>query len=134
MLDWKAKFEAALGYHDFLSRYGRPEQDIPRWQRVYDHVRLEEPQRSLLRGFVRQMNVLCLAGAWCGDCVQQGPLLQRIAEAADRHARTAQIDMAFLRPRRPHRGSGAIGCESYNQSARGRGNFACSISRSAKPG
>ena len=27
------------------------------------------------------MNVLIVSGIWCGDCVQQCPLLQRIAEA-----------------------------------------------------
>lgn len=28
------------------------------------------------------MHVLCLAGAWCGDCVLQGPILQRVSEAS----------------------------------------------------
>ena len=28
------------------------------------------------------MKVLCLAGAWCGDCVNQCPIFQRFAEAA----------------------------------------------------
>ena len=27
------------------------------------------------------MRVLCISGIWCGDCVQQGPLLERIAQA-----------------------------------------------------
>jgi len=27
------------------------------------------------------MHVLCLSGIWCGDCAQQLPLLQRIADA-----------------------------------------------------
>jgi hypothetical protein len=27
------------------------------------------------------MNILCLAGAWCGDCVNACPIFQRIAEA-----------------------------------------------------
>jgi hypothetical protein len=27
------------------------------------------------------MNVIVLTGIWCGDCAQQGPLIQRIAEA-----------------------------------------------------
>jgi thiol-disulfide isomerase/thioredoxin len=36
------------------------------------------------------MNVLCLAGAWCGDCINQCPIFQRIAEATD------QIALRFL--------------------------------------
>ena len=36
------------------------------------------------------MNVLCLTGAWCGDCVNQCPILQRFAEAS------SKIDLRFL--------------------------------------
>jgi hypothetical protein len=36
------------------------------------------------------MKVLCLAGAWCGDCVQQCPILQRFAEIS------VVIDLRFL--------------------------------------
>ena len=28
------------------------------------------------------MNVLCLAGAWCGDCIQQCPIFEQFARAA----------------------------------------------------
>ena len=37
------------------------------------------------------MNVLCLAGAWCGDCVEQCPILQRLAEGSSRC-----VDLRFL--------------------------------------
>ncbi|MCP6726345.1 thioredoxin family protein, partial [Klebsiella pneumoniae] len=30
----------------------------------------------------RQMPVLCLAGAWCGDCVNQCPIFEHFAAAA----------------------------------------------------
>jgi thiol-disulfide isomerase/thioredoxin len=51
------------------------------WQAVYDRVALSEMQRSLLASFTRHMPVLVVSGTWCGDCVQQGPLIARIAEA-----------------------------------------------------
>ena len=50
------------------------------WQVVYDRVALSDAQRALLASFTRQMRVLVVSGTWCGDCVQQGPLLARIAE------------------------------------------------------
>jgi hypothetical protein len=28
------------------------------------------------------MHLLCVAGAWCGDCVLQGPILQKIHESS----------------------------------------------------
>ena len=54
------------------------------WQAVYDRVRLTEPQRAEVASFGRDMKVLVVSGSWCGDCVQQGPLLARIAEANPR--------------------------------------------------
>ena len=47
-------------------------------------------QRGLLGGFARRMPVLCLAGAWCGDCVNQCPVFDHFAGAS------ATIDLRFL--------------------------------------
>jgi hypothetical protein len=75
----KGKFNAALPYDRYVAT-GTPEQRR-RWQQVYDAARLTAEQQLLVGGFVRKMNVLGVSGIWCGDCVQQCPLLQRIAEA-----------------------------------------------------
>lgn len=74
----KAKFEAALGYADYL-KTGTDEQQR-RWHTVEPLVQLDDGQKTLLGGFVRTMNVLCISGIWCGDCVQQGPMLDAIAK------------------------------------------------------
>ena len=50
------------------------------WQAVFDSVRLTDAQRAEVASFGREMKVLVVSGIWCGDCVQQGPLLARIAE------------------------------------------------------
>lgn len=47
---------------------------------MYELAKLITPQKQLLAGFEREMKVLAYSGIWCGDCVQQGPLVQRIAE------------------------------------------------------
>jgi thiol-disulfide isomerase/thioredoxin len=78
-MEWAAAFGNALGYKEFLQHHATPEQQA-RWQAVYDKLTLTPAQRELLGGFVREMHVLCVAGAWCGDCVNQCPILGRIAE------------------------------------------------------
>jgi ferredoxin len=72
------KFAAALPYAPYTLT-GTPEQQR-RWKQVYDLARLTDAQKQLVGGFVREMKVLVVSGIWCGDCVQQCPLQQRIAE------------------------------------------------------
>jgi thiol-disulfide isomerase/thioredoxin len=73
------KFNAGLSYDDYLAT-GKPEQQEA-WTGIYNQVQLTADQRKLIAGFTREMHVIISSGIWCGDCVQQGPLLQRIAEA-----------------------------------------------------
>lgn len=82
-------FESALPYDRYL-RTGTDAQR-KRWTQVYDAARLTDAQRELVASFVREMKILIYAGLWCGDCVQQCPLLERIAEAAP-----GKIDLRFL--------------------------------------
>lgn len=80
-MNWRDGYLQGLGYTEFLARYGTP-QHQQRWRTIYDRVHLTDVQRALLQGFVREMSLLCVAGTWCGDCVREGPILQRIAEAS----------------------------------------------------
>jgi thiol-disulfide isomerase/thioredoxin len=86
---WQAAFEEALPYADFLSAHANPEQRN-RWDAFHGQVVLSKAQTELLDGFVRRMPVLVLAGAWCGDCVNQCPIFTRFAEASP------LIDVRFL--------------------------------------
>ena len=88
-MNWEKTFEAGLTYSEFLGKYGTDEQR-QRWAVVYESATLNAEARDLLGGFVRRVNVVCLAGAWCGDCVNQCPILQRIAEASE------TIDLRFV--------------------------------------
>src|SRR5579885_1360310 len=76
-----AKFQAGLPYADFLARYANDGQK-QRWRQVYEQVKLTPAQRELLGSFTRVTNVLCLAGAWCGDCINQCPIFEHFAAAA----------------------------------------------------
>ncbi len=72
-------FAAAQPYGRYVAT-GTAEQQR-RWQQVYAAAALTPEQGALAAGFVREMKVLVVSGIWCGDCVQQCPLLERIAEA-----------------------------------------------------
>jgi hypothetical protein len=75
------KFQQGLGYADFLSRYANDGQKL-RWRQVHEQVAVTPAQREVLVSFRREMNVLCLAGAWCGDCINQCPIFEHFAAAA----------------------------------------------------
>jgi len=83
MFDFAAAFESGLSYHDFLQKYGEPGYR-QRWQDVHDRIKLTDAQKTLLQGFTRELRVLCLAGAWCGDCVNQCPIFDHFAQVTDR--------------------------------------------------
>ena len=75
------RYGRGLPYADFIARYANDAQK-QRWQAVNQQVTLTTAQRDLLGAFGRSMPVLCLAGAWCGDCINQCPLFEHFAAAA----------------------------------------------------
>ncbi|MDR7545358.1 MAG: thioredoxin family protein [Armatimonadota bacterium] len=80
-MNWEKVWRAAQPYATFLETHGEP-RHRERWRLIHDQAAVTAEQRALLESFSRQMYLLCLAGVWCGDCVLQGPILQRIAEAS----------------------------------------------------
>jgi hypothetical protein len=78
--DFGAKFGSGLTYKAFLDRYANPEQRR-RWDDTYAAMSLTSDQTALLESFVRNMQVVVLAGAWCGDCINQCPAFERFAQA-----------------------------------------------------
>lgn len=89
MIDWSAVFAESLPYRAFLETHGTPAQR-ERWAAMHARFRLTPEQQSLLAGFTRRMPVICLAGAWCGDCVNQCPVFDHFAQASP------AIDLRFL--------------------------------------
>lgn len=83
------QFASAHPYEQYL--HTGTEEQQRRWTQVYELAKLRAAQEQLLAGFEREMKVLVYSGIWCGDCVQQGPLLQRIAEG-----NLAKIDLRFV--------------------------------------
>ena len=87
--DFGPVFESALSYDEYLTQHGDAG-DRSRWQTVFDSIQLADQQQDLLSRFVREMRVLCLAGAWCGDCVAQCPILKHFADSCPK------IDLRFV--------------------------------------
>lgn len=80
-LDWPTLFSSGLSYEDFLAKYANDNQK-ERWSAKLQTLSLSDAQKTLLASFTREMHVLCLSGAWCGDCVDQCPMLQLIDQAS----------------------------------------------------
>ena len=85
----KDKHQAGLSYQDYLATGNSQQQQ--NWQTVYDQAKLTEQQSAMIQGFTRKLNVVGLSGIWCGDCVQQGPLIAKIADA-----NPAAIDLRWV--------------------------------------
>lgn len=85
MIDWSSVFEEALPYGAFLDRHASAEQRR-RWDAIHGRIRLTGTQKQLLAGFVREMPVLVLNAAWCGDCINQVPIFDHFDQASPRIA------------------------------------------------
>jgi hypothetical protein len=90
-IDWGVVFSGASPYGAFLDRHATPAQRT-RWDDLHARFAgaVDDGARAMLGGFVRRMPVLCLAGAWCGDCINQCPAFDHFARAS------AAIDLRFL--------------------------------------
>ncbi len=83
MYEFAAKFAEGLSYDDFLTKHGTDEHRR-RWADFHGRVQLTHKQIAMLEGFEREMKVMCLAGAWCGDCVNQCPMFDHFERASSR--------------------------------------------------
>ncbi len=82
-MDFMQKWPSGLGYTEFLDKYATPEQRR-RWDDFHAGVTLTAAQKELLASFRRDMLVVMVAGAWCGDCIQQCPILDHFARETPR--------------------------------------------------
>ncbi len=81
---YRRSFDAALPYDQYV-RTGT-EVHQARWRDVLDRVSLGDEQRAIIASLTRPVNILVISGTWCGDCVLQVPILERIADASSASA------------------------------------------------
>ena len=79
---FKEQFASACSYDEFLADAPAPHQE--RWKQYERLVSLSGSDRNLVESMTRTMNILVLAGVWCGDCARQGPMLRAIVACAPR--------------------------------------------------
>jgi hypothetical protein len=91
-----AAFNQGVGYEKYLA--AAKEREQTNWNAFHERVQLTEGQIELIRGIARRINVLCVSGSWCGDCVQQVPIVAKIAAAlpAGASPAAAGIDLRML--------------------------------------
>ena len=89
---WAEAFARALPYDDFLARFAT-ERQASDWNAAKAELTLSDAQNERLDTFPREMHVLVLAGAWCGDCVSQCPIFEAFADRCDKlHIRYVDRD------------------------------------------
>ena len=86
----RSAFDAGVGYDAYLSTGNTGQQSA--WRDFHARVRLTPEQQRLVGGFTRRMPVLVSSGVWCGDCVQQVPMLDHIARANPDHIELRIVD------------------------------------------
>lgn len=77
---WKEHFGRARTYEAYLE--GAEPDKAAKWAAMAKEIpALDQEQKKRLTGHNRRINILVYSGVWCGDCVRQGPMFHRIAEA-----------------------------------------------------
>lgn len=82
-MNFDRTWPSGLEYAGFLDKYATVEQRR-RWDEFHTLVSLTEAQRELLASFRRDMLVVVVAGAWCGDCIQQCPIFDHFMRQTPR--------------------------------------------------
>lgn len=73
----RAAWGTGLAYDEYVST-GTPDQQAS-WRAFHARVQLTAAQQQLIASMTRRINILVISGTWCGDCVQQVPMLDHIA-------------------------------------------------------
>ena len=78
---FRRAFQGAAPYRDYLTTGNDRERAA--WARAEAAIpALPDDAGTRLDPAGRIVNVLCLSGIWCGDCVRSVPIVARLAEAA----------------------------------------------------
>lgn len=87
---WKSYWNQALSYDEYLEKSDLSY--VQRWIESAKRVpELSKKQIERLQGYERKLNVLVYSGIWCGDCVRQGPLLNKLVNICGQN-----VDIKFI--------------------------------------
>jgi thiol-disulfide isomerase/thioredoxin len=94
---WREHFDLALPYEEYIELGDAAH--AAKWTKMAAALpALTKEQAARLQGRNRRLNVLVYSGIWCGDCVRQGPMIQKIADAAGSGADAAEtaVEVRFI--------------------------------------
>ena len=78
---WKKHFEIAKDLDSYLKEGDSSHNS--RWLDAIERTpNLIDQDKGRIQGYNRILNILVYSGIWCGDCVRQVPMIQKIADAA----------------------------------------------------
>ena len=91
---WRRHFELGRDYEAYLAA-AEPAR-AERWRAMAERLpAVTEEQSARLATVRRRLNVLVYSGVWCGDCVRQGPMIARLADAcAEARVRFVERDQS----------------------------------------
>lgn len=75
----RATFDAGANYDQYVG--SASEREGANWRASEKKIVLSQDQTSLIAGFTRRVNLIVSSGTWCGDCVQQVPMLRAFERA-----------------------------------------------------
>lgn len=90
---YRDHFARAKPYAAYVAR-GNADQQA-RWSEFHRLVRVTDAQRTLVGSFARRINLLVISGVWCGDCVQQCPMLDHLASIKPARGDGPGVDLRF---------------------------------------
>ncbi|MEO1717526.1 MAG: thioredoxin family protein [Planctomycetota bacterium] len=86
----RSKFEAGRDYDAYVATGSAPNQQA--WQDFHAGVTLTAAQSDVLGAFERRLHVVVSSGTWCGDCVQQVPMIDAIVGATKGRVEARYVD------------------------------------------
>ena len=87
-------FASAMRYDAYVATGNASQQ--ANWRAFHGRVELTNAQRELVANFTRRVNVLVVSGVWCGDCVQQCPMLDHLARVKPAGETGPGVDLRFV--------------------------------------
>ena len=90
---YRDHFVRAKPYAAYVAT-GTPDQQA-KWREFHGRVKLTPAQTALISSFSRRVNLLVISGVWCGDCVQQCPMLDHLAAAKPAGEAGPGVDLRF---------------------------------------
>jgi len=80
-----------VDYEEFIKSM-KPEEAIIWKERERRTPELTQEQKTRLRGYNREANLLMYAASWCGDCSRQAPMLKKMVEIPGEKFKLKLID------------------------------------------